>query len=149
DAALHSRMGYLYFQRGQPTWAAEYWREAIRLKPDWHEPYINLAGLLATTKESEMRDPEEALLLAARAAQLNEFEDPGLLETYSNILAVNKNYAEAISIAERGVIQARRAGNKTLVDKLDQLIIQLKIKLDGEQFTSRCQSKILTATSNP
>ncbi|MCP4707556.1 MAG: tetratricopeptide repeat protein, partial [Planctomycetes bacterium] len=86
DPAIHSRLGYLYFQKGLHSQATEYWREAIRLQPDWCEPYINLAGLLATTKESMLRNPEEALLLAEKAAQLNEFKDAGLLETYSNIL---------------------------------------------------------------
>ncbi|MCP4713055.1 MAG: sulfatase-like hydrolase/transferase [Planctomycetes bacterium] len=147
NPALHSRLGYLYFQRGQPTWAAKYWREAIRLKPDWHEPYINLAGLLATSKDWEVRDPEEALLLAEKAAQLNEFEDAGLLETYSNILALNKKYDQAIDVAEKAVIQARRTGNKTLVEKLNQLIIQLKSKRDNGQFTCRCRLTILRVGS--
>jgi len=143
DPALLSHLGYLHFQKGLHSQAADYWRAAIRLKPDWYEPYINLAGLLATSPDPEMRNPQEALMLAEKAAQLNEFEDAAILEIYSNILAANKKYTEAIDIAEKAVIQARRAGNKSQVEKLNQLIIQLKSKRDGGPFTCRCKAKLL------
>ena len=132
DPAVHSRLGFLYFQKGLHPQAADYWRAAIRLKPNWYEPYINLAGLLATTKDPNLQNPKEALELAEKAAQLNEFNDANLLETYCNILAANKKYTEAINIAEKAIIQAQRAGNKALVEKLNQLIIQFKSKKDDK-----------------
>ena len=48
----------------------------------------------------------------------------------SNILAANKKYTEAIDIAEKAVILAQRAGNKDQMERLNQIIIQLKSKRD-------------------
>lgn len=132
DPTIKNQLGCLHFQKGMHAQAADYWRQTIQLKPNWHEPHNNLAKLLATTTDPNLQDTRKALVHAEKAAQLNEFEDTAILETYCSILAINQKYLEAVNIAEKAVIQARRAGNKAQVENFNRIILQLKSKRDGK-----------------
>ncbi|MFC1783717.1 sulfatase-like hydrolase/transferase, partial [Planctomycetota bacterium] len=91
DPALHGKIALAYFQKGAHNQALEHWRQAIRLKPDWPEPYHNLAGFLAITKDQELRNPGEAVRLGRRAAELSQFKNAAILDTLSIAYAATDN----------------------------------------------------------
>ena len=131
DPALHDQLAHAYYQTGKNEMAIKHWRLALQYKPDWPEAANNLAVVLATAAEQELRQPAEALQLALRAAELTRFENPVILETLSIAYFANNNIAEAITTAEKSLQLALKAGNKTLVEKIRKNIATFKSKRDG------------------
>ena len=131
DPALHDKLARILYQNGDCQTAIEHLRQAIWLKPDWAEPYMNLAGLLATTWDARLRNPQEAVELAQKAAQLTERKDVAVLERLSVILDTAGKYDEAIQAAEEALILAQADDNQALVESLQKHIIQIKSKRDG------------------
>ncbi|MCP4707558.1 MAG: tetratricopeptide repeat protein [Planctomycetes bacterium] len=130
DPAIHNHLGTINFQMGRHQIAIDYWREAIRLRPDWPEPLVSLAGLLLTSNTPALRNPAEALQLTRRAAELTHNANAGILEKLSMALAVNGKYLEAIKTAELAIPLAQKAGDKMLAESLRQHVIDFKTKRD-------------------
>jgi spermidine synthase len=78
-------------------------REAVRLAPGLAEPASDLAWLLATSPDDALRDPEQALRLARRAAELGRGDDPLLFDTLAAALAAAGRFDEAAASASRAV----------------------------------------------
>jgi tetratricopeptide (TPR) repeat protein len=85
----------------QPQAAVREFREALTLRADWPEALRDLALLLATHPEADVRDPKEALRLASRAADLSRGADPFVLYVLSASYAANGRFEEAIATGEQ------------------------------------------------
>ena len=98
----------------QPDAAAEEFRAALQLEPDWPAALRDLATLLATHADAGVRDPPEAVRLAARAVDLvqeraadpdeqfatNPRDDALLLDALATAYAAAGRFDEAVSTAE-------------------------------------------------
>ncbi|MFC1783960.1 sulfatase-like hydrolase/transferase, partial [Planctomycetota bacterium] len=91
DSDLHNKLARAYLRQGTNDKAISHLRIAIRLKPDVPEPYNNLAGLLVTANEQELRNPAEAVRLAERAAELSQYKNAAILDTLSIAYAATDN----------------------------------------------------------
>ncbi|MCP4710269.1 MAG: tetratricopeptide repeat protein [Planctomycetes bacterium] len=131
EPTIHDKLARVYYQHGDYQKAINHLREAIRLKPDWAEPYMNLAGLLTTIRIAKFRNPEEAVILAQKAADLTERKNIGVLERLSVILDVAGRYDEAIQAAEDALKLPEASDNKDLVEALQKHIAQIKLKRNG------------------
>jgi Flp pilus assembly protein TadD len=100
-AGTHQTLAYALAASGRPQDAVESYREAIRLEPDSPEILTGLAWLRATHPDPRMRDPEEAIRLAARAAELTGRADPTVLDTLAAAYAAAGRFDEALRTAER------------------------------------------------
>ena len=85
----------------EPHAAVREFREALRLHFDWPEALRDLALLLASHPDSDVRDPTEALRLASRAADLSRQADPFVLAVLAASYAAGGRFAEAIATAEK------------------------------------------------
>jgi Flp pilus assembly protein TadD len=83
---------------GQPKAAQAEFREAVRLKPDWPLALASLAGLEAMSPE--VRDAEDALRLATRAADLTGRRDPYILMMLARAQATAGRFVDATRTAE-------------------------------------------------
>ena len=80
-APAHMDMGLSLQQQGKAKEAITYYRQALRLRPDWLSVMNNLAWILATHKDAQLRDGAEAVRLAERTCQLVGYKAPAVLDT--------------------------------------------------------------------
>ena len=85
---------------GQTSEAVREFYEAIRLRPDWPAALRDFAVLRATHGDASVRDPEEAVRLASRAAELTRRRDATTLAALAAAYAADGQFAEATRTAE-------------------------------------------------
>ncbi|WP_207681895.1 M48 family metallopeptidase [Desulfonema magnum] len=93
------------------------YEKAISLKPD--DPHVlnNLAWLYATCEDKKFRDPEKALMLAQKAAEL--MEAPHILDTLAESYYMNGLFEKAVSTETRALrlIKKDRSHYETQLEK--------------------------------
>ena len=114
----HFNLGFWLALKGQAAEAAAQYREAIRLRPNYAKALNNLAWMLATQPDPRLRDGQEAVQLARRAAELSGGNDAGDLDTLAAACAEAQQFAEAVSVAERAAGLAQAAGQKELARQI-------------------------------
>ena len=104
--------------------ALAHFRKASRLMPDQLQVLKGMAWILATTPDDEVRQPEEAVQLAQRAAELTRQRDPEILDTLAAALAAVGRFDQAVKLAQAAHDLAKSAGNQQLAEQIRQ-------RLDG------------------
>jgi len=101
NARLRLRLGTLYYQRENLPEAVRHLELAMKLDPENPEILNNLAYILATSKEAAYLQPQRALSLAERAAEISP--QPYILDTLAEAYHVNGRNKEALEAAERAL----------------------------------------------
>jgi Zn-dependent protease with chaperone function len=99
-----SRLGNAYYEAKNFKSCARAWEQALALSPSDPELLNNLAWLLATASDEDVRDPRRALVLAAQA--IDKFKAPHIWDTFAEALFVNGRYTEAVKAAEKALALA-------------------------------------------
>jgi tetratricopeptide (TPR) repeat protein len=94
----HYGLGLAKRQIGDRDGAVAAMREAVRLKPDWLPPTLDLAWILASTSESPA-EHNEALQLAERGVALTANRDPAAFDVLAVALASRGEFRDAINAA--------------------------------------------------
>jgi Zn-dependent protease with chaperone function len=110
---LHALLGDLSYQRRDYAGVRRAYERALALKPDNASVLNNLAWLLATSEDPDLRDPPRALALAQAAADLAP--EAFILDTLAEAYYANRRYAEAVAAAERALAAAR--GDRRLYER--------------------------------
>jgi Tfp pilus assembly protein PilF len=118
NPSAHFNLGYWLTLEGKSAEAATHYREAIRLRPNYPKALNNLAWQLATHPDPRLRNGEEALQLARRAADLTGGNDPGDLDTLAAACAEAHQFEGAINVAERAAALAQAAGQHELARQI-------------------------------
>ena len=95
-------------------------RQAIKLKPDWAAALNDLAWLLATAPQSELRNGPEAVRLAEHACSLEGTNEVRFWGTLDAAYAEAGRFDEAINTAEKVQRLATAANQKDLVQAAEQ-----------------------------
>jgi protein O-mannosyl-transferase len=124
DGAHHSLAAILY-QQGNAADAVRHWREAVRLKPGNSEYLSDLALVLATSPDREVRNGVEAVDLAKRAVDVSKGK-----ASANTVAILAAAYAETGNFAQ-AVATARQASELAIAQHQDALAEQLndRIKL--------------------
>jgi hypothetical protein len=109
SAILQFNFGNRLLDAGREREAITHLESARSLRPDWREPTMNLAWLIATTDDPELIDPERSLALALEFTDEND-EDANLLDTLAAAYAATGDFARAESVARRAVSLAHARG---------------------------------------
>ncbi|HUR35977.1 MAG TPA: tetratricopeptide repeat protein [Vicinamibacterales bacterium] len=80
--------------------AAQHLREALQARADWVPAMTELAWLLTTASDRRVRQPREAVRLAAAAAAITRREDAEVLAVLGAALAADGQYGEAVKVGE-------------------------------------------------
>jgi hypothetical protein len=62
-----------------------------------------VAWLLATCPKAEVRDGKQAVTLARKACELDEEDDPGVIEVLAAALAETGDFVEAVKMQKKAV----------------------------------------------
>jgi tetratricopeptide (TPR) repeat protein len=143
-AEFHLSMSIIEARQGNPREALRYGREALRLSPERAEAANNLAWLLATSRDSSLREPDEAIRLIERFAL--ESQEPGLLDTLAAAYANAGRFDAAVATANRAATGAEALGNKT---DASEFRARLSLYRRGEPYLEGHAADASTPLSTP
>lgn len=110
--------------------AVKEYYQVLRLEPDNIEALNTLAWIQANSKDKDLFNPEESLRLALHACKIDDYQDPGLLDTLAAAYASNSMFAEAVEMAAKAVQTAKEQG-------LDERASQMTVRLRQYQAAQR------------
>ena len=121
--------GMVHFQRGNQNQnlgraaeAAYHYRSLLGIKPDHVAAQNNLAWLLATHPNSEIRNGKEALRLATVAFKQGSGQDPFVLDTLAAAQAEAGRFTEAVATARKAIAAARSRDQMKLATNIEERI---------------------------
>ena len=103
NAEAHYNVGSMLRSQGELAEAADRFREALRLKPDFIAAAASLAWVLATAPDARLRDADEAVRLAERAADLAGRRDASALDVLAAAHASAGSFDRAIALCEQAL----------------------------------------------
>ncbi len=103
SSEAHSGLAQTFYRQGRVREAKAEWERAVALNPDWFEAVNNLAWLLSTTAQTELRDPERATQLAKHACELRAYKDAGALDTLAAAQANQGQFPAALASLEQAI----------------------------------------------
>jgi tetratricopeptide (TPR) repeat protein len=119
NSDAHDNLGRLLRDAGRIGAAIGHFAEAIRLRPDWAVPHIELAWLLATTRDDSLRDPGRAVVLASRGAALSSPDDPTVLDVLAASYAAAGDFERATATVQRALTLAPPSQADSLRQRLE------------------------------
>ncbi|MCF7763009.1 MAG: tetratricopeptide repeat protein [Verrucomicrobia bacterium] len=132
SAGVESRLADLLAETGRFTEALAHFEAAERLAPDDPEALQSLSQLLARHPDPSARDPERAVRLALRAAELTSFGDPAVLETVAVAYASAGQGARVIEYSERAIAVAREKRDFKLASQIEGRLNTFRTSGAGE-----------------
>ena len=109
-------------QLGRTREAVVQYREALRLNPNMAGALNNLAWILATSSDGQLRNGTEAVQLAERACELTHHAQPWFIRTLAAAYAEAGRFPEAVTAAEKAEQLATAAGQAAVVAKNRRLL---------------------------
>ena len=106
-AALHMHLGLAHWASRDPARAVEHLEDAYRMAPGWAVVSNNLAWILATARDPQIRDAPRALLLSRAAEQVAQGTDAEVLSTLAAALAANDRFDQAVLALDQAAAIAR------------------------------------------
>jgi tetratricopeptide (TPR) repeat protein len=110
-AALHMHLGLAHWPSRDPARAVEHLEDAYRMAPGWAVVSNNLAWMLATARDPQIRDAPRALLLSRAVEQVAQGTDAEVLSTLAAALAANDRFDQAVSALDQAAAIARAQQN--------------------------------------
>ena len=95
EASQYRLLGDLFFSRGLEDQSLTAYSRAMQLDPVNPELLNNFAWLLLTSSDKDLRDPQQALILARSAAELSP--RPHVLDTLATAFWANGYVDEAVA----------------------------------------------------
>ncbi len=117
DAVLYWMVGNVYFERKQFSKAISAYDAALLLSPDNPDTLNNLAWLLATSEDPDLKNPQRALTLAQMAIKIKKA--PHIWDTLAESLFVNGRIEEAIQ-AENQALSMKPEDRQIYEDQLEK-----------------------------
>ncbi len=117
--------------------AAAAFRAAIRAKPDYPSALNDLAWLLATQPDPEIRNVPEAVRLAQRACELTRNGGPMYLDTLAVAQSEAGQFKEAVALTEKALALATAAGDAALAAQLETRLTNYNA---GRSYTQRLRA---------
>jgi tetratricopeptide (TPR) repeat protein len=130
EAVFH--MGMALERQGKVSDAIRNYSFVVKARPDWAGALSHIALVLATQTDPALRNTDEAVVLAERAAALTSGQHPGTLDVLATVYAEAGRFPEAVSVLERSLALAESTGDKELAGRLSE-----KLKLFRSGRTGR------------
>ena len=139
DADSYYYLGYAHDRLGRIRESIDDYKMALRLRPDWPAALTQLARLLASQHDPQLRNSGEAVKLAEKAAGITQMRDLLVLETLTTAYAEDGRINEAARAAQRTAALASTTGAKELAAKMQE---RAKLYLEGRTQTAPSASPV-------
>src|SRR3954470_10839126 len=116
----HTNLAPLLMNRGRVADAATQFSEALSLRADNVQALAGLAWIRATASDAALRNPAEALRLAARADESTRHQNVIALDALAAAYAAAGDYDAAIQTAQTGAIVAAERGQPAVAAQFRQ-----------------------------
>jgi len=123
SAAAHYHLARSLVQSGSPHQAIFHFKQTLTLEPGWFLAMNELAWILATNPDSQLRDPLEAARLAEHACELTGYQRPDLLSTLAAAYASAGRFPEAIATAEKALELSRNLNQAELTRLIESHLV--------------------------
>ena len=100
---VHDFLGAAYLRQQRAAEAIEHYEKALALGSPSIGALNNLALLLATSSEAQLRNGPRAVQLAERADQLSGGKDPFIVRTLAAAYAESGRFDDAVASAKRAL----------------------------------------------
>ena len=115
-------LGVAFATEGRFAEAIKNYYKAIQINPNFSGALNNLAWVLATHPDPQIRNGKEAVELAERACRLTKNEQPSYLGTLAAAYAEAGLFSDAIATAEKARAVALAHGQNEIAAKNEQLL---------------------------
>ncbi len=122
DAQAHYNLALAFAIEGKASSAVQHYRKALELKADWPAALNDLAWILATHPQDEVRNGAEAVRLAERACQLTGQREARFLGTLDAAYAEVGRFDEAIATAHKAQDMASACGQPEIAQAAQERI---------------------------
>ena len=127
-ALAHKNIGLTLLRQDKAKEAISHYRQALRLQSDWPEVLNDLAWILATHKDDQLRHGTEAIRLAQRACQLTNYRHSATLDSLAAAYAEAGQFDKAVRTAERAIQLALAGGKRKLAKDIQGRLDLYKLK---------------------
>ena len=121
NAKLYSMLGDLYYSRKQYEKTIQAYEQALVLEVNTSQVLNNLAWLYATCEDERFRDPKRALILAEKAAALEQ--SPHILDTLAETYFINGKRQAAIAAGKKA-LELTRSNRSYFEEQLKKFMNQ-------------------------
>jgi len=117
-ADAHNNLGYAFRTRGEFVEAISHFRQALKFRPDWPSALNGIAQILAAHYDPKVRNADEAIELAERAAELSKYKNATILDTLAISYAAAGQFEQAVEAAQAALVLATAEKNNELVGQI-------------------------------
>lgn len=135
---IHHNIAMAFSRSGKHGKAVTHLRKALELKPDQVGTLNDLAWILATHADENLRNPGEAVELSERACELTGYKDPYILDTLSAAYAGAGRFSEAVQTSQKAVDMLISSEQKEVAS---QVAKRLELFKAGQPYRELPQSK--------
>jgi tetratricopeptide (TPR) repeat protein len=114
----HLNLGNIFLQEKREREALSHYGKAHAISPDSPKALNNLAWLLASASETQLRDGSKAVELAGLANRFTNGENALILHTLAAAYAESGKFADAVETAQSALRLAMRQNEPALADEL-------------------------------
>jgi Flp pilus assembly protein TadD len=122
----HFQLGVALGAQGRTRQAVSHYRDVLRLSPNSPVTLNNLAWLLATSPDADLRNGAEAAQLAERACELTGYKQTVFIGTLATAYAEAGQFEKAAATAQRACDLAASLGQTNLFQRNLEFVRQLK-----------------------
>jgi tetratricopeptide (TPR) repeat protein len=119
---------------GQVLPAIGHYYKILQLEPDNIDALNNISWFLATSKDTSIANPAEAIRLAQHACELTQYKQAELLDTLAAAYASAGRFNEATATAEKAVNLAEAAGKKNTAEEIKK---RLELYKAGQPYQQK------------
>lgn len=113
---LYRSRGDAYLAIGKHKEAIADYEKELKQSPEDSGTLNNLAWVLSTSPEDDLRDGQKAIELATKSCELTEFKQPHILSTLASSYAEAGDFAKALEWIEKALKLAEETNSKNLED---------------------------------
>jgi tetratricopeptide (TPR) repeat protein len=123
SAELHFAIGVVALEHNEAAEAVRYYRSAIEKRPEWTAPANNLAWLLATHPDPDIREPLVAIEVAEGLRRDGKRLEPDQLDTLAAAYAAAGRFPEAGLTASAAAQLARITDRPELAQEIEARLL--------------------------
>ena len=122
-----------YAKKGNNYESVNYYRKGLKVEPNNIKALNNLAWLLATSPDNNVKDASQALSIAKKIAIDTNHKNPDTLDTLAAAFAANGQFINAVQTLEKAIAILDSNGKKSLSENYKIRLNSYKSKISNQK----------------